>query len=173
MCICVLPAWLCEHARSPWTGVTNSRELLCRCWGLILGPLEEQTAFFQDRFFSISSVLHTPCLCHIFLAWGRQIIGWFSIWGIMSVLLKLFLHVSSVKYMDFYSMKMSKDEIAGWLWGCVYFLSIFLEWSPEGCLHLQKASSLWITCSFYAFWDILLAMKCTHIKVFNLLFPKD
>ena len=40
MCISVLPA--CVSVRFPGTRITDSCELLCGCWELNLGPLEEQ-----------------------------------------------------------------------------------------------------------------------------------
>ena len=34
---------LCEGARSPGMGITDSCELLCRCWELNLNPLAKQS----------------------------------------------------------------------------------------------------------------------------------
>ena len=42
MHIGVFPVCLCEGIRSSGTGVTDSCELPCGCWGLNPGPLEEQ-----------------------------------------------------------------------------------------------------------------------------------
>lgn len=42
MYIDVLPAWMCNGARSFGTGITDSCKLPRGCWELNLGPLEEQ-----------------------------------------------------------------------------------------------------------------------------------
>lgn len=41
--------WLCEGVRSLGTRVTASCELLCTCWELNLGPLEEQPVFLTTK----------------------------------------------------------------------------------------------------------------------------
>lgn len=42
---CLVPAEARGVVQVSWTGVTGSCELLCRCWELNTGPLEEQQVF--------------------------------------------------------------------------------------------------------------------------------
>jgi hypothetical protein len=47
--ICAWHPWRPEDIRSPGTGVTDGCELLCGCWELKLGPLEEQAVLLTGE----------------------------------------------------------------------------------------------------------------------------
>jgi hypothetical protein len=81
MCTGILPACLCEGARSSETGVTDTCRLSYRCWELNSGPLKEQSVLLtmkpslQPLIFLIImyvSVLPTHVSVHYVHAWCPQ-----------------------------------------------------------------------------------------------------